>query len=67
MARYMAFSDRLRQFVKRSGMSQHAVAQAIGVNPSNFYKFMQGDAGLLMDRVDDLCKFLKLDLKERGT
>ena len=37
-------AKQLRKLIERSGMSQRAVAQAIGMTERNFYRYTAGDA-----------------------
>jgi len=53
-------SDEIRAAVSASGLSQYAIAKAIGVAASTMSRFMSGKGGLSMDYIDRLGRLLGL-------
>ena len=61
----MLFSDQLREAIKRSGETKYKIAKGSGVDMTTLTRFEDG-AGLALDTVDKLVKYLKMDLKPRN-
>lgn len=62
-------SETLRDEIRRSGLSQHAIAMKSGVDPAALFRFIENERDIQLGRTaDKLCKALGLELvkKERG-
>ncbi len=54
-----SFSDQIREAIRRSGRTNHAVARDMGVAPSVVHRFMNG-SGMLTSSLDHLARVLGL-------
>lgn len=69
MANDKTFSDNLKYYVERSGRTQKEIAEAIGVTPASFSRYMNGKDYPRMNKVQKLADYfgiLKSDLIEDG-
>jgi transcriptional regulator with XRE-family HTH domain len=58
----MEILDAIRQAIKRSGKSQYRIAKDMGLNESHLAKFVRGEAGLSVERLVALVKYLGMEL-----
>ena len=57
------FSEQLRQAIDRSGLSQYAICQAIGIDKGTMSKFMAGKIRLSLENIDKVVAMLGLKLE----
>ena len=59
------FTDRLRQAVRESGVSRYVIWKRTGIDQSALSRFVHGQAGMSLDAIDRLMKFLELEIRQR--
>jgi transcriptional regulator with XRE-family HTH domain len=59
-------SEALRQAIRDSGQSLHAISRVTGVDDSVLSRFMRADRGLNLASVDRLAAYLGLALTRKG-
>ena len=60
-----SFTDQIREAIRRSGRTNHAIARDMGVAPSVIHRFMNGKGGLSMEYIDRLAALLGLHIVVR--
>ena len=60
MARRTMLSDQIRAAVDRSGMSRYRICQESGIDQPSMSRFMSGQGGLSVERLDQLAAVLDL-------
>lgn len=55
-------TEQLRQYVEKSGLKRRDIAAKVGLSESLMSRFMSGEAGISLDRLDRLAALLKLRL-----
>ena len=55
-------ADALRGAILESGMTPYAVAKRAGVEPSNMYKFLDGEVGMLLTSLERIVEVLDLEV-----
>ena len=59
-------SDRLRESLRESELTQQAIADQIGINRTRLSKFLSGKLGLRLSNADALAELLELELVPRS-
>ena len=62
MKKSTSFSARLRGAVDSAAVSRYRIAKDTGISEANLSRFARGQAGLSLDNLDLLCKYLGLRL-----
>lgn len=57
-------SDKLREVIRDSGMSQEEIANAIGISAGILSRFMRAERSMNLATVEKLAKFFQLELRE---
>ena len=59
-------SEKLRESIANSGLTQHELAKATGIPQPTISRFMTGERGLRLDAVEALCEHFNLILTEES-
>jgi transcriptional regulator with XRE-family HTH domain len=61
-----SLGDQFRQAVDASGLSRNSICKVIGIAKGSFSKFMAGDVGMVLSKLDRLADVLGLALVKTG-
>lgn len=64
--KHPSLSDSIRQAVNDCGVSQYAIAQETGIDRSALSRFMRGERGLPIPKLDILAAYLRLEVRMLG-
>ncbi len=59
-------SDKLRERIADSGLSQSELARETGIPQPSISRFVSGDRGLSLEHVDTLAEYFNLKLTDDG-
>jgi transcriptional regulator with XRE-family HTH domain len=54
------FSDEIRDAVRRSGRTNYDIAKAMNIAPSTLWRFVHGQCGMSIEKLDRLAEALDL-------
>lgn len=57
-------SDKMREVIRDSGMSQDEIANAIGISAGILSRFMRAERSMNLATAEKLAKFFQLELRE---
>jgi ribosome-binding protein aMBF1 (putative translation factor) len=55
-----SFADEIREAVRRSGRSNYDIAKAINTAPSTLWRFIRGQSGISIEKLNQLAEVLDL-------
>jgi transcriptional regulator with XRE-family HTH domain len=58
--RRKSFIEQVREAVRQSGRTNYNIAKAMNVAPSTLWRFVQGQTGISVDKLDKLAEALDL-------
>ncbi len=59
-------SDQLKKAIQDSGKSRYQISKESGVSQPQLSRFMSSERDLRLQSVDEICKALNLELKQKG-
>jgi len=63
----MLLSEQLREIINKSELSKYAIVRGSGVDKEILRRFLKRESGLSQQSIDNLCEYLNLELKIRGS
>lgn len=61
----MVIREKVKKEIQKGSLSQNEIARRCEIDEGNFSKFLQGKINISIDKLDEVLKFLKIELTSK--